>query len=70
MLAQRELLAGEIDDYALAYPRHVVEERRHHRGCQHVDRPGREALMQQLHDRVAANEIADPHVGHDQNGRY
>src|SRR5262249_55064430 len=70
MLAQGETLARQVDDDALAHTRHIVEQRRDHRGRQDVDRGAWKSLLQQLNDGVAANEVADPHVGHDQNWRF
>ena len=37
------------------------------RGHQQIDRPVRPALLEDTHDRMAAHEIADPHIGHDQD---
>ena len=62
-----EALARQVEHDPLAHAGHVVEERRDHGGGQHVDRPVREALLEEPHHRVAAHEIADPHVGHDQD---
>src|SRR5262249_7656237 len=70
MLAQGETLSRQVDDDALAHARHIVEQRRDHRGRQDVDRGGWQSLVQQLNDAWAANEVADPHVGYDQNWRF
>src|SRR5262249_14411037 len=70
MLAQGETLARQVGDDALAHARHIVEQRRDHRGRQDVDRGAWKSLLQQLNDGVAANEVADPHVGYDQNWRF
>ena len=56
MLGDGEPLARQVPHDALAHPRHVVEQRRHHGGGQHVDW-------------AAGDEIADPHVGNEQDGR-
>ena len=68
MLAQREPPARQIRHDPLADPGHVVEQWRHHGGGQHVDGGRRVSSLQQLDDAMAADEIADPHVRHEQIG--
>ena len=67
LLGKREASAREVHHNGLAQPRHVVGQRRAQGGRQHVNRPRRETRLQEFHDRVAAHEVADPHVRHDQN---
>jgi hypothetical protein len=68
VLGKREALSGKVEHEALADPRHVVDKRRHRPGGQHVDRSLGKTLAQHANDRVAADEVADPHVGHDKDG--
>ena len=67
MLTQGQAPAGQVGHNRLAHSRHVIEQRRDQGSCQNVDSPGGDPLLQQPHDRVAAHEIADPHVRHDQD---
>ena len=46
---------------------HVVDQRCHHRAGQQVDRPVGKTVAQEPNDRVAANEVADPGIGDDQD---
>src|SRR6185312_10374496 len=59
--------ARNIVDDRFANPRHVIGHRGAKRGADNVDRPVRKALLQHLHDRMAAHEVADPDVRHQQN---
>jgi hypothetical protein len=67
MLGEGEALARQVDHDGLAHARHVVGQRRAEAGREDIDRTLRKPCVEQLHDRMAADEIADPHVGHDQN---
>src|SRR5262249_50745661 len=58
----------KVEHDALADARHVVDERRHHGGSQHIDRPPGKTGAEQANDRVTAHEVADPHVRHDKDG--
>ena len=64
---QGEALARQVEHDAVADAGHVVEEGRHHGRGQHVDRAAREPLIEEADHAVAAHEIADPHIGHDQD---
>ena len=66
--AKARRLRGRSHDDALAHARHVVEQRRDHSAWS-ARRPGGcgKRALQQLDHRVAAHEIADPHVGHEQD---
>ena len=63
----RQPAARQVPDDAGAHARHVIDQRGAQGGGQEVDGPVRPALLQHPHDRVAAHEIADPHIGNDQD---
>ena len=68
LLAERQPLPWHVPDDALADPRHVVDERGAERGGEHVHRPVGKPPAQELNHGVAADEVADPHVRHQQDG--
>src|SRR5262249_50432813 len=70
MPAPSETPARQGGGDAPSPPPPTIEQRRDHRGRQDVDRGAWKSLLQQLNDGVAANEVADPHVGYDQNWRF
>jgi hypothetical protein len=67
VLGVGKALARKVDDDGLPQFGHVVGERRAERGREDVHGAGRKSGFQKLHDRVAAHEVADPHVRDDQN---
>ena len=67
LLGQRKPAAGQVPDDPGADARHVIDQRRAQGGHQQVDRAVRPALLQDPHHRMAADEIADPHIGNDQD---
>ena len=67
MLIEGETPAREVPDDPLAQARHVFDQRRIVARCQDIDRPARKALVQEADDGMAANEIADPLVGDQEN---
>jgi len=70
MPADGQAGSRQVDHNSFAHARHIVEKRRDHRGRQHIDGMAWKSLVQQPDDRVAANEVADPHVRHEQNWRF
>ena len=46
---------------------HIIDQRGAQGGDQQIDRPVRPALLQDPHHGVAADEVADPHIGDDQD---
>jgi hypothetical protein len=67
MLLIGEALARQIDHDGLPQLGHVVGKRRAQAGRKHIHRARGEAGLQQFHDTMAAHEIANPHVRHEQN---
>ena len=68
MLAKAEALARQVDDDGLPHAGHVIGQRRAQGGGQHVDRAiGKSLPRSSLHHRMAAHEIADPHIGDDED---
>ena len=59
-------ISRAIDD-ACAHAGHIIHQRGTQGGCQEVDGPVRPALPQDADYGVAAHEVADPHIGHDQD---
>ena len=57
----------QVDDDRLAHARHVVGQGRAQRAADDIHRPVGRLRAQQLHDRMAADEIADPDIGDDQD---
>ncbi len=47
--------------------RHVIDQRRAEGGHQQIDGAVRPALLEDTHNGMAADEVADPHIGHDQD---
>ena len=69
---RRVLIVGEpparqVDHDRLAQFGHVVGQRGAQCRREHVHRARGKSRFQQLHDAVAAHEVADPHVRHEQN---
>ncbi len=58
---------GRSADDAFAHARHVIEQRGAERGGQKVDRPVRASAPAAASPPNAAHEIADPHIGDDQD---
>ena len=58
---------GRSQTIAGADAGHVIDQRGAQRGHQQIDRPVRPALFQDPHHGVAADEVADPHIGNDQD---
>jgi hypothetical protein len=67
LLGKRQPAARQVGDNRLPDARHVVGKRRTERRRQEIDRPIGKALAQHLHHRMAADEVADPHIRHDQD---
>ena len=67
LFGQRKPAARQVPDDPRADAGHVIDQRCAQGGHQQIDRPVRPALLQHPHDRVAADEIADPHIGNDQD---
>ena len=49
------------------HTRHVIDQRRAEGRHQQVDRPVRPALLQHPDHAMAADEVANPHIGNDQD---
>ena len=59
--------AWQVRNDPRADARHVIDQGRAERGDQQVDRPVRPARLEHAHHRMAADEVADPHIGNDQD---
>ena len=57
----------QVPDDAGAHARHVIDQWGAERRRQQIDRPVRPALVQDADDGMAADEVADPHIGDDQD---
>jgi hypothetical protein len=64
---ERRPPARNVEGDRLSHARHEGGQRRGQLGGQHIHWPARKPRVEQTHDRVAANEVADPHIGHDQD---
>ena len=67
LLGHRQPAARQVPDDAGAHARHIIDQRRAQGGGQQVDRPVGPALLQHPHHAMAAHEVADPHIGNDQD---
>ena len=63
----RKPAARQVPDDPGAHAGHIIDQRGAQRGDEQVDRPVRPALLQHPHHGMAADKIADPHIGHDQD---
>ena len=67
LLGHRQPAARQVPDDAGADAGHIIDQRGAQGGGQEIDGPVRPALLQHAHHGVAADEIADPHIGNDQD---
>jgi hypothetical protein len=66
---QRQASPRQIEHHCLANARHVIGQRRTQGRAEDVDCEVRVLGVQHFHHRVAAHEIADPHIRNDQHRR-
>lgn len=67
LLGQRQPAARQVEHDPGANIGHIIDQRGAKPGCQKVDRPVRPALAEHPDHGVAAHEIADPNIGHDED---